>query len=97
MSRPSFEHLTDDRQSPSPEAVHSGAQTEFCLTASPLSFHAEMTAPQTSSSTYSPPRYHTSNPQGRLILRINGHEASYLEELSEGDDIQIYWDKAIVR
>lgn len=37
----------------------------------------------------------TSNPQGsRIVLRINGHDASYLEELSEGDEVQIYWEKA---
>lgn len=38
----------------------------------------------------------TSNPQGRIVLRINGHDASYLEELSDGDDVQIYWEKALV-
>lgn len=30
--------------------------------------------------------------KGRLILEINGREAEYLETLSNGDDLKIYWD-----
>lgn len=34
----------------------------------------------------------TSNPQGKIVLRINGNDASYLEQLSEGDKVDIYWE-----
>ena len=34
----------------------------------------------------------TSNPQGKIVLRINGNDASYLEQLSEGDKVEVYWE-----
>lgn len=33
-------------------------------------------------------------PEGNIILRLNGKEAGYLMEISSGDTIDIYWDKA---
>jgi len=35
-----------------------------------------------------------SNPQGNIVLRLNGHEASYIEPVAAGDRIDIFWDKA---
>lgn len=32
-------------------------------------------------------------PQGDIILRVNGKNASYLQEIHQGDDIQIYWSQ----
>lgn len=32
-----------------------------------------------------------SKPRGKLILRLNGENAEFLRELSDGDNIQIYW------
>ena len=34
-------------------------------------------------------------PQGAIVLRVNGHEASYLEPLKDGDEVEIYWDGQI--
>lgn len=34
-------------------------------------------------------------PQGSIVLRINGHEAGYLEPLKDGDEVEIYWDGQI--
>lgn len=33
------------------------------------------------------------NPQGNIVLRLNGGEASYLEELHPGDEAEIRWEK----
>ncbi len=35
------------------------------------------------------------NPQGDIILRLNGHEASYLDPVADGDRVEIFWDKNI--
>ncbi len=32
-------------------------------------------------------------PQGDIILQLNGRDASYLEVVSDGDSVDIYWDK----
>ncbi|WP_101909403.1 cell division FtsA domain-containing protein [Marasmitruncus massiliensis] len=32
-------------------------------------------------------------PQGDIILRLNGRDASYLEVVHDGDSVDIYWDK----
>ena len=34
-------------------------------------------------------------PQGSIVLRVNGHEAGYLEPLKDGDEVEIYWDGQI--
>jgi len=34
-----------------------------------------------------------SKPQGNIVLKRNGHSASYIEILEEGDVIQIYWEQ----
>lgn len=34
-----------------------------------------------------------SKPQGNIVLRLNGHEASFLEPVAAGDRIDIFWDK----
>ena len=34
-----------------------------------------------------------SKPQGAIVTQINGHDANYMEELQNGDVIQIYWRK----
>lgn len=34
------------------------------------------------------------NPQGRIVLEINGHEAKYLDPVMDGDNIDIYWEQA---
>ena len=33
-----------------------------------------------------------SKPQGNIVLRINGRTASYVEEVRDGDEVEIYWD-----
>ncbi len=33
-----------------------------------------------------------SEPKGRLILKVNGREAKYMEPLKELDNIEVYWD-----
>ena len=33
-----------------------------------------------------------SKPQGDIVLRINGRTASYVEEVCDGDEVEIYWD-----
>lgn len=32
-------------------------------------------------------------PQGDIVLRLNGRDASYLEIIHDGDSVDIYWDK----
>ncbi|MFI3114697.1 MAG: cell division FtsA domain-containing protein [Clostridia bacterium] len=32
------------------------------------------------------------NPQGNIMLRLNGLEPSYLQEIFDGDKIDVYWD-----
>ena len=32
-------------------------------------------------------------PQGNIVLRINGQEAAYMQELTDGDRVDIYWQK----
>ena len=32
-------------------------------------------------------------PKGKLILKINGKDAEYMEPLKDGDIIQVFWDK----
>ena len=32
-------------------------------------------------------------PQGNIILRLNGREAAYLEEIGDGDVVEICWDR----
>lgn len=32
------------------------------------------------------------DPQGRAVLKKNGHEVSFLEPIGEGDRVQIYWE-----
>lgn len=32
-----------------------------------------------------------SNPQGDIVLRINGRTASYVEEVGNGDEVEIHW------
>lgn len=32
-------------------------------------------------------------PQGDIVLRLNGRDASYLEIVNDGDSVEIYWDK----
>ena len=34
-----------------------------------------------------------SKPQGAIVTQVNGHDANYMEELQNGDVIQIYWRK----
>lgn len=34
-------------------------------------------------------------PQGDIILRLNGRDASYLEVVNDGDAVDIYWDKTL--
>lgn len=34
-----------------------------------------------------------SKPQGSIVTQVNGHDANYMEELKNGDMIQIYWRK----
>lgn len=34
-----------------------------------------------------------SKPQGNIVTRVNGHDAVYMEEIHEGDIIEVYWDK----
>ena len=34
-----------------------------------------------------------SKPQGEIVTTVNGHAAGYMEELHEGDIIEIYWRK----
>lgn len=34
-----------------------------------------------------------SKPQGKLVLKINGQDADYLQELKDKDEIEIYWEK----
>lgn len=36
-----------------------------------------------------------SNPQGNIVLRLNGHEASFIEPIAVGDRIEIFWDKTL--
>lgn len=33
------------------------------------------------------------NPQGALILKLNGAKAKYTDVIKDGDDIEIYWDR----
>lgn len=33
-----------------------------------------------------------SKPRGRLVLKLNGREAEYLERLKDGDMIEVYWE-----
>lgn len=33
-----------------------------------------------------------SKPQGNIILHVNGQDAAYLQELADGDQIEIYWE-----
>ncbi|GMQ59976.1 cell division protein FtsA [Vallitalea sediminicola] len=33
------------------------------------------------------------NPQGKIVCLINGKNASYMEKISIGDKIEVYWDK----
>jgi hypothetical protein len=35
-----------------------------------------------------------SQPQGNIVLKLNGHEASYIELLNEGDIVSIYWSRS---
>ena len=35
-----------------------------------------------------------SKPQGNIVLRLNGENASYLQAIKEGDRIEIFWDGA---
>jgi len=91
-------HFTDDRQSSSSESVPQRNTDRILLNGEPFELpHRNDGSPNLFIDLFSYLDIDTSNPQGRLILRINGHEASYLEELSEGDDIQIYWENAAVR
>lgn len=32
-------------------------------------------------------------PKGKLILKVNGQDAKYMETIHDGDQIEIYWDK----
>ena len=32
-------------------------------------------------------------PKGKLILKVNGQDAKYMEKIHDGDQIEIYWDK----
>lgn len=34
-----------------------------------------------------------SKPQGSIVTLVNGHDANYMEEIQNGDTIQIYWRK----
>lgn len=34
-----------------------------------------------------------SKPQGTIVTTVNGHSANYMEELHEGDKLEIYWRK----
>lgn len=34
-----------------------------------------------------------SKPQGSIVTQVNGHDANYMEEIQNGDTIQIYWRK----
>ena len=34
-----------------------------------------------------------SKPQGAIVTTVNGHTANYMEELHDGDVIEIYWRK----
>ena len=34
-----------------------------------------------------------SKPQGTIVTTVNGHSANYMEELCEGDKLEIYWRK----
>lgn len=33
-----------------------------------------------------------SKPQGNVICKINGEKASYMEEIKEGDCLDVYWE-----
>ena len=34
-----------------------------------------------------------SKPQGSLVLKVNGERAEYIQEIKDGDSIEIYWEK----
>lgn len=36
--------------------------------------------------------FNLSKPKGKLILKLNGREAQYMEALNDGDKVDIYWD-----
>ena len=38
-------------------------------------------------------QFDLSKPQGAIVTQVNGHDANYMEELQNGDVIQIYWRK----
>ncbi len=38
-------------------------------------------------------QFDLSKPQGAIVTKVNGHEANYMEELQNGDVIEIYWRK----
>ena len=33
------------------------------------------------------------NPQGNLVLRLNGRPASYLDMVNDGDQVEIGWEQ----
>lgn len=37
----------------------------------------------------------TSKPQGNIVLKLNDKEAQYMDEVKDGDDVKIYWDKLL--
>ena len=38
------------------------------------------------------------NSQGRAIVtKVNGHNADYMETLTDGDNVEIYWEESRAR